>query len=125
MVDSPPTELLADPPRRTAWSLTQAAVLDRRLQLQAMTQTASRAVDTDGTKHRLAGAMHPPGSELLWTKLRPSLAPRGGLVRRAGLQSLLGVGLQRKLCLQTAPAGFGKTTLLTGCPAGRSRRACP
>jgi LuxR family transcriptional regulator, maltose regulon positive regulatory protein len=46
-----------------------------------------------------------------WTKLWPP-AVRGGLVPRAGLQSLLEVGLGAKLCLVEAPAGFGKTTLL-------------
>jgi LuxR family maltose regulon positive regulatory protein len=111
MVDSPPSELPAHLPRRKASSLTRPAVLDRGLQLQAMTQTASRAVGTDGAEHPPAEAMHPPGSELLWTKLWPPV-PRAGLVPRASLQSLLQAGLQAKLCLLSAPAGFGKTTLL-------------
>jgi LuxR family transcriptional regulator, maltose regulon positive regulatory protein len=55
--------------------------------------------------------------DLLWDRLRPPPAPRRGIVPRAGLQSLLRVGLEAKLCLLSAPAGFGKTTLLTGCHA--------
>jgi LuxR family transcriptional regulator, maltose regulon positive regulatory protein len=112
MPDSPPSELLAHPPRRKASSLTRPAVLDRRLQLQAIPQAASTAVGTDGAEHHRAEAMYPTGSELLWTKLSPP-APRAGLVPRAGLQSLLQAGLQGKLCLLSAPAGSGKTTLLT------------
>jgi LuxR family maltose regulon positive regulatory protein len=56
-------------------------------------------------------AMSSPGPGLVWTKLVPP-APREGLIPRAGLQSLLQAGLQAKLCLLDAPAGFGKTTLL-------------
>jgi LuxR family transcriptional regulator, maltose regulon positive regulatory protein len=112
MVDSPPSELLTHPPWLKASSRTRPAVLDRGLQLQAITQTASGAVGTDGAEHHPAEAMYPTGSELLWTKLSPP-APRAGLVPRAGLQSLLQAGLQGKLCLLSAPAGSGKTTLLT------------
>jgi LuxR family maltose regulon positive regulatory protein len=53
----------------------------------------------------------PPGPDLLWGKLWPP-PPRAGLLPRAGPQSLLQAGLQAKLCLLSAPAGFGKTTLL-------------
>jgi ATP/maltotriose-dependent transcriptional regulator MalT len=112
MADSPPSEFLAHLTRRKASSLTRPAVLDRGLQLQAVTQTASRALGTDGVEHRSAEAMRPPGSELLWSKLWPPV-PRAGLVPRASLQSLLQAGLPTKLCLLSAPAGFGKTTLLT------------
>jgi LuxR family transcriptional regulator, maltose regulon positive regulatory protein len=42
---------------------------------------------------------------------------RAGLVHRASLESLLRVGVQGKLCLLAAPAGFGKTTLLLQCRA--------
>ena len=56
-------------------------------------------------------AMPSPDLELLWTKLWPPI-PRAGLVSRANLQSLLQAGLQGKLCLLSAPPGFGKTTLL-------------
>jgi LuxR family transcriptional regulator, maltose regulon positive regulatory protein len=62
-------------------------------------------------------AMSPPGPDLVWTKLRPP-APRAGLVPRASLVSLLQDGLQGKLCLLDAPAGFGKTTLLAQWCAG-------
>jgi LuxR family transcriptional regulator, maltose regulon positive regulatory protein len=58
-----------------------------------------------------------PGPELLRTKL-VAPAPRAGLLPRAGLQSLLQAGLQAKLCLVDAPAGFGKTTLLAQWQAG-------
>jgi ATP/maltotriose-dependent transcriptional regulator MalT len=58
-----------------------------------------------------------PGPGLVWTKL-VAPAPRAGLVPRAGLQSLLQVSLQAKLCLVDAPAGSGKTTLLAQWQAG-------
>jgi LuxR family maltose regulon positive regulatory protein len=87
-------------------------VLDRDPRLQAIAQTASRAAGTDAAEHHSAEAMHSPASDLLWTKLWPP-APRPGLVPRASLQSRLQAGLQTKLCLLSAPAGFGKTTLLT------------
>ena len=63
MVDSSPSEPLARLPRRKASSRTRAAVLDRGLQLQAITQTASTAVGTDGAEHRPAEAMQPLGSD--------------------------------------------------------------
>jgi LuxR family maltose regulon positive regulatory protein len=55
--------------------------------------------------------LSPPDPELTWVKLVPP-ALRAGLIPRAGLQSLLQTGVQAKLCLLAAPAGFGKTTLL-------------
>jgi LuxR family maltose regulon positive regulatory protein len=53
---------------------------------------------------------------LLTTKLyippvRPELVPRPHLLER------LNTGLHRKLTLISAPAGFGKTTLLSECVA--------
>jgi ATP/maltotriose-dependent transcriptional regulator MalT len=66
-------------------------------------------------------AMSPPGPDLVWTKLRPP-APRAGLVPRTSLVSLLQDGLQGKLCLLDAPAGFGKTTLLAQWCAGAGPR---
>jgi LuxR family transcriptional regulator, maltose regulon positive regulatory protein len=73
---------------------------------------------------------HPPATTgsrspaLVWSKLVPP-APRAGLVTRAGLLSLLQDRLEAKLCLLDAPAGFGKTTLLTQWQAacGRGRVA--
>ena len=58
--------------------------------------------------------------ELLSTKLalprpRPSLVPRGPLLAR------LDEGLERKLILLSAPAGFGKTTLVSEWIAARSQ----
>jgi hypothetical protein len=71
---------------------------------------------------RLPAMIGSLGPELVWSKLRPP-APREGLLPRARLQVRLQVGLQGKLCLLDAPAGFGKTTLLTqwyaGAGAGR------
>ena len=73
---------------------------------------AAAVVGAGGTEDRPAATMRPLGPELLSTKLRPP-ATRAGLLPRASLQALLQVGLQAKLCLVEAPAGFGKTTLLT------------
>jgi ATP/maltotriose-dependent transcriptional regulator MalT len=56
-------------------------------------------------------AIDSPGLELVSSKLAAPV-PRAGLLPRAGLQSLLEVGLGAKLCLVDAPAGSGKTTLL-------------
>ncbi|MDI7275523.1 MAG: tetratricopeptide repeat protein, partial [Anaerolineae bacterium] len=50
-------------------------------------------------------------SLLLTTKLSPPAAPHS-LVRRARLLDRLNEGCRRKLTLVSAPAGFGKTTLL-------------
>lgn len=55
---------------------------------------------------------------LLQTKLyipisRPDLAARDGLVTRPRLIEQLDEGLQGKLTLISAPAGFGKTTLVS------------
>jgi LuxR family maltose regulon positive regulatory protein len=61
--------------------------------------------------------MDPSQPLLLQTKLWPPAA-RAGLVRRARLDSLLQAGLRGKLCLIEAPAGFGKTTLLSQFHAG-------
>ncbi len=89
-----------------------AATSDGDRQLQATTRTAAMAVGMNGADHRSSEAMGSPGPELVWTKLWPP-ATRAGLIPRASLQSLLQLGLQGKLCLVDAPAGFGKTTLLT------------
>jgi hypothetical protein len=66
-----------------------------------------------GTTVWCALELPPPEADpgLVWTKLRPA-ALRAGLIERAGLESLLQAGVQGKLCLLGAPAGFGKTTLL-------------
>src|SRR5262249_1804328 len=49
---------------------------------------------------------------LLETRLRPPRLP-ARLVERAGLLNLLDGGRQQKLVLLHAPAGFGKTTLVS------------
>jgi LuxR family transcriptional regulator, maltose regulon positive regulatory protein len=69
------------------------------------------AVSMNRAEDRPSDAMGLQGPDLVWTKLWPP-AIRAGLVSRAGLQSLLEVGLGAKLCLVEAPAGFGKTTML-------------
>jgi LuxR family transcriptional regulator, maltose regulon positive regulatory protein len=71
----------------------------------------SRKPAASPPSRRQAESTQPPGPDLLWSKLRPPV-PRPGLVPRAGLLSLLQAGLQAKLCLLSAPPGFGKTTLL-------------
>jgi LuxR family maltose regulon positive regulatory protein len=93
---------------KTAW-----CTLDLPAVHTASPGAAAIASGVDGAEDRSAEAMHPTGAELLWSKLRPPLAPRVGLVGRASLQSLLQMGLQARLCLVEAPAGSGKTTLLT------------
>jgi LuxR family transcriptional regulator, maltose regulon positive regulatory protein len=69
------------------------------------------AVSMNRADDRPSDAMRLQGPDLVWTKLWPP-AIRAGLLSRAGLQSLLEVGLGAKLCLVEAPAGFGKTTML-------------
>ncbi len=54
---------------------------------------------------------------LLHTKLRLPFA-RTNLVPRPRLQQQIGQGLRCPLTLITAPAGFGKTTLVTSCVTG-------
>lgn len=49
-----------------------------------------------GRRGGLGEAMSPPGLDLMWTKLAPTL--RAGLIPRARLQSLLQTGVQAKLC---------------------------
>jgi LuxR family transcriptional regulator, maltose regulon positive regulatory protein len=51
-------------------------------------------------------------NELLSTKLAPP-RPRSSLVRREALLARLDEGLEHKLTLVSAPAGFGKTTLVS------------
>ncbi len=53
---------------------------------------------------------------LIRTKLRPPFTRRA-LVARPQLQARLTEGLDRPLTLITAPAGFGKTTLVASCTA--------
>jgi LuxR family maltose regulon positive regulatory protein len=68
----------------------------------------------DSTRGSASEVVSSSGPDVLWGKLRPP-ASRPGLLPRAGLRSLLQAGLQAKLCLLSAPAGFGKTTLLAQC----------
>jgi LuxR family maltose regulon positive regulatory protein len=86
--------------------------------LKTTTTTVNGEVEPD------PGAAQPmglPGPGPVWSKL-VAPAPRAGLIARAGLQSLLQVGLEGKLCLVEAPAGFGKTTLLAQWQAGGGGR---
>jgi LuxR family transcriptional regulator, maltose regulon positive regulatory protein len=80
-------------------------------QLQARAHSASEAVATDTAGRGSADEISSPGADLVWSKLMAP-APRAGLIRRAGLQSLLQASLEARLCLVDAPAGSGKTTLL-------------
>jgi hypothetical protein len=90
----------------------QAATVGRSREPPARTGTAAEAVGMDAADHGPPDTMTRPGSVLVGTKLSPP-APRAGLIPRASLVSLLEAGLEAKLCLVDAPAGFGKTTLLT------------
>jgi LuxR family maltose regulon positive regulatory protein len=112
---------------KTVWSALdlppeEAEMVGRRLQLQAGARPAPTAIGMDEDDRRLPDVISSSGPELVWSKLRPP-APRAGLVSRARLQARLQAGLQGKLCLLGAPAGFGKTTLLAqwcaGAGAGR------
>ena len=89
-----------------------APLVGRGRQSPAGTQTAASAVGADTAEDRPADAINPPGPDLVWTKLWPPM-PRAGLIPRVGLQSLLEARLRGRLCLLDAPAGFGKTTLLS------------
>jgi len=62
----------------------------------------------DNTRPKEAAA--PPG-DLLATKLLPPIM-RPMLVRRARLTDILWAGMQHRVTLVVAPAGYGKTTLL-------------
>jgi ATP/maltotriose-dependent transcriptional regulator MalT len=63
-------------------------------------------------------------TDLLATKLAAP-PPRGQLVSRPRLFEQLRQGLRGRLTLLVAPAGFGKTTLLTGWLASEEGRAVP
>src|SRR5215211_7654983 len=80
-------------------------------QLPVDSTATSTADDVEDADRGGSQALGLPGSGLVASKL-VAPAPRAGLLPRAGLQSLLEVCLEGKLCLVEAPAGFGKTTLL-------------
>jgi LuxR family maltose regulon positive regulatory protein len=62
---------------------------------------------------------HPDTSDLLRTRLAPP-RPRAALVARDSLLARLDAGLERPLTLLSAPAGFGKTTLVSAWMAARA-----
>jgi LuxR family transcriptional regulator, maltose regulon positive regulatory protein len=95
----------------------QAATVGRSREPPARTGTAAEPVGVDAADHGPPDTMTRPGSVLVGTKLSLP-APRAGLIPRASLVSLLEAGLEAKLCLVDAPAGFGKTTLVTQWYAG-------
>ena len=91
-----------------------------RLQTVAQTMVAAldeTAPDTDAEEARSPAQAAAPGMQsdaltpLLATKLHPPL-PRAHLVRRPRLAVRLTQGMMGPLTLISAPAGFGKTTLL-------------
>ena len=91
-----------------------------RLQTVAQTMVAAldeTAPDTDAEEARPPAQAAAPGMQsdaltpLLATKLHPPL-PRAHLVRRPQLAARLTQGMMGPLTLVSAPAGFGKTTLL-------------
>jgi LuxR family maltose regulon positive regulatory protein len=101
---------------KTAWCTLklppqQAATVGSGRQLPSRTTTTSTADGEDDAERGAAQAMVLLDPGVVWSKL-VAPASRAGLITRASLQSLLQVGLQGKLCLVDAPAGFGKTTLL-------------
>jgi anti-anti-sigma factor len=73
------------------------AATDGGRQLPASTRSATMAVGTDAADRDLAEAMNPLGPDLMRVKLEPP-ARRAGLIPRARLTSLLGAGVQAKLC---------------------------
>lgn len=71
---------------------------------------------------RKAQPFQPPDtSDLLRTKLAPP-RPRAALVAREALLARLDAGLERPLTVLSAPAGFGKTTLVSAWMAARAAR---
>jgi anti-anti-sigma factor len=90
----------------------RADAVGRSREPPAKTGTAATAVGMDAADHGPPDTMTRTGSVLVGTKLAPP-ALRAGLIPRASLVSLLEAGLEAKLCLVDAPAGYGKTTLLT------------
>ncbi|HEU5384093.1 MAG TPA: LuxR C-terminal-related transcriptional regulator [Ktedonobacteraceae bacterium] len=84
-----------------------------------------REIEGNSGAARLAereGGSNPVATPLLETRLRPPRLPTQ-LVERAHLLALLDDGRQRKLTLLHAPAGFGKTTLVSRWLARRQARA--
>jgi LuxR family transcriptional regulator, maltose regulon positive regulatory protein len=101
---------------KTAWCtlqlpLQQSDLVGSGRQLPARTTTTSMVDAREDADHGASSPMGLSGSRLVASKL-VAPAPRAGLLPRASLQSLLQAGLQGKLCLVDAAAGFGKTTLL-------------
>jgi len=68
-----------------------------------------------------SNAADAPGQLLLRTKLFAP-PPRPDLVARPRLLARLDAGLRARLTLLAAPAGFGKTTLLSAWRAGPAGR---
>lgn len=71
----------------------------------------ARAISTNGSSGEIAPAPHTSLHPLLMTKLHIP-RPRAQLVTRRHLITQLQQSVQRSLTLLSAPAGFGKTTLL-------------
>src|SRR6266516_357449 len=73
-----------------------------------MNQILVRVPGEDNSQRKI----RPACGELLATKSFVPISPRA-LIPRPRLSALLDAGLQRQLTLVSAPAGFGKTTLLS------------
>jgi LuxR family transcriptional regulator, maltose regulon positive regulatory protein len=98
------------------WLVMRGVNVDRwaiRARASASTASTCHAGRSRPARHgRLLAYNSPMATPILATKLYIP-PPRPNLVRRARLIARLNEGLPRKLALISAPAGFGKTTLLS------------
>jgi LuxR family maltose regulon positive regulatory protein len=112
----------------TIASLEEAARALNSVETSLETNSSSETVEpalssktVSSTEHHESASRTPPSLPLLVPKLRlPRL--RSSLVLRERLLEQLDAGLERKITLLSAPAGFGKTTLVSQWLADRSKR---
>jgi LuxR family transcriptional regulator, maltose regulon positive regulatory protein len=101
----------------------QAGVSANRTEGEARSETLGNHSERETMGHsREKKSGHEVMTPLLETRLRPPRLP-ARLVERAGLLDLLDGGRQQKLALLHAPAGFGKTTLVSRWLARLQERA--
>jgi LuxR family maltose regulon positive regulatory protein len=108
-----------------AEDLTQARLREIAQTLSARITSEGKAIKETSEAPRLAErkvSLNPADTPLLETRLRPPRLPTQ-LVERAHLLALLDGGRQQKLTLLQAPAGFGKTTLVSHWLARRQAQA--